>query len=112
MGIKLKFSTTFHSQTDGQIEVVNKPLRNLLVSRRENLKTWNLILPMTEFAYNSSVNKTRCLGPFEIVISFKPKQPIDLVPIACYHFRVSDSASAFASHIHALHEEIKEDNKT
>jgi len=35
-------------------------------------------------------------------------QPVDLIPMAHHHSRVSDSASAFASHIRALHEEIRE----
>ena len=69
-------------------------------------------MPMTGFAYNSFVNMTTCLSPFEIVTGFKSKQPIDLVLMAHHYSRMSDSASAFASHIHALYEEIKEDNKT
>ena len=62
---------------------------------------------MAEFAYNSFVNRTTCLSPFEIITGFKPNQLIDLVPMA-HHFRVSNSASAFTSHIHALHEEIRD----
>ena len=63
---------------------------------------------MAEFAYNSSVNRTIGLSPFEIVTCFKPRQLIDLIPISHHHYRVSDSVSAFASHIHALREEIRE----
>ena len=63
---------------------------------------------IAEFTYNSSVNRTTGLSSFEIVTSFKLRQPIDLVLIAHYHFRVSDSASAFTSHIHALHEKIRD----
>jgi len=82
MGTKLKFWTTFHPQIDGQTEVVNRTLENFfrcLVG--ENLKTWDLILPMTEFAYNSSVNRTTCFSLFEIVTRFNSRQPIDLVPM-------------------------------
>jgi len=68
MGTKLKFSMAFHPQTDGQIEVVNRTLQNLLRCLvGENLKTWDLILHITEFAYNSSVKRTTGLSPFEIV---------------------------------------------
>jgi len=59
---------TFHPQTDGQTEVVNRSLGNLL--RRlvsENLRAWDLVLPTAEFAYNSSVNRTIGMSLFEIV---------------------------------------------
>ena len=62
---------------------------------------------MAEFAYNSFINRTICFSPFEIVTGFKPKQLIDLVPIAHHYFRVLDSVSAFTPHIHALHKEIR-----
>ena len=63
---------------------------------------------MVEFAYNGSINRTTSLSLFEIVTGFKPRQPIDLVLMTHYHSRVSDSVSAFASHIRALYEEIRE----
>ena len=105
---KLKFSMAFHLQTDGHTEIVNRTLENILRCLvGENLKTWDLILPMAEFVYNSSIDRTTGLSPFEIVTSFKPKQPIDLVPMARHNSRVSDSVSVFASHIRALHEKIR-----
>jgi len=45
------------------------------------------------------------MSPFEIVHGYKLKKPIDLIPMT-QHPRVSESASAFASHIHDLHREI------
>ena len=45
------------------------------------------------------------MSPFEIVHGYKLKKPIDLIPMT-QHPRVSESASAFASHIHDLHKEI------
>ena len=50
---------------------------------------------MAEFACNGSINRTTGLSPFEIVTDFKPRQPIDLVPMAYQHFRVSDSTGLF-----------------
>jgi len=58
------------------------------VSLWEKLKTWDLILPMAEFANNSSVNKTTGLNQFEMITDFKPKQPINLVHMAHHHSRV------------------------
>ena len=59
LGTKLKFSTAYHPQTDGQTEVVNRSLGNLLRSLvGDNLTTWDLVIPRAEFAYNASANRT------------------------------------------------------
>jgi hypothetical protein len=106
MGTKLQYSTAFHPQTDGQTEVVNRSLGNLLRTLvGENLRDWDQKLPTAEFAYNNSVNRSIGLSPTEVVYGYKPRQPIDLIPMSHYH-RLSESASAFASHIHDLHKEI------
>jgi len=52
-----------------------------------------------------TVNRTTCKSPHEIVYGFKPRQPIDLIPISD-HIITSDSASSFASHVHDLHKEV------
>ena len=68
MGNRLQFSTAFYLQTNGQTEVVNRSLDNLLRCLvGENLWTWDLILPTVEFAYNSSVNRSIRMSPFEVV---------------------------------------------
>ena len=107
MGTKLQLSTTFHPQTDRQTEVVNRSLGNLLRCLvGENIRAWDLILHTAKFAYNSSVNRTIGMSPFEVVRSYEPRQPIDLIPMAPHHIRMSESAALFASHIHDLHKEI------
>ena len=37
------------------------------------------VLPMAEFAYNSSVNRSTGHSPFEVVLGANPRKPIDLV---------------------------------
>jgi len=106
MGTKLKIFTAFHPQTDGQTEVVNRSLGNLLRCLvGEHLRNWDLTLPTTEFAYNSLCNRSIGMSPFEVVYGYKPRKPIDLVSMT-QHPKVSESASIFASHIHHLHKEI------
>ena len=107
-GTLLKFSTVFHPQTDGQTEVENRSLGNLLrYLVRDHPGTWDLILPTTEFGYNNSVNRSTSKSPFEIVHGYKPRTPIDLVPTPALH-RVSESAESFAQRMHELHKHIND----
>jgi len=48
----------------------------------------------------------------EVVYEFKPKQPKDLIPMSQYA-RISEFTSAFASHLHDLHNnKINQSNAT
>ena len=106
LGTKLKFSTAYHPQTDGQTEVVNRSLGNLLRCLvGENMGNWDLLLPRAEFAYNSSVNRSTGKSPFEIVHGYKPRKPLDLIPLPT-HARISESAESYAQHVKELHKEI------
>nr|KYP65388.1 Transposon Ty3-I Gag-Pol polyprotein [Cajanus cajan] len=80
LGTKLLFSTTFHPQTDGQTEVVNRSLSTMLrVVLKGNHKSWDEYLPHIEFAYNRVVHKATNISPFEVVYGFNPLTPIDLI---------------------------------
>uniref|UniRef100_A0A2N9GL02 Reverse transcriptase n=1 Tax=Fagus sylvatica TaxID=28930 RepID=A0A2N9GL02_FAGSY len=82
LGTKLLFSTTCHPQTDGQTEVVNRTLTQLLRTVvHKNLKTWEDCLPFIEFAYNRAMHSTTSYSPFEIVYGFNPLTPLDLMPL-------------------------------
>ena len=107
VGTELKFSTAFHPQTDGQIEVVNRSLGNLLWCLvGEVNRNWDSILPTAQLAYNSSVNRSIGTSPFEVVHGCTPRKPLDLLPMSP-HVRISESTEAFALHIHDLHNEIR-----
>ena len=98
----LKFSTAFHPQSDGQTEVVNRSLGNLLRCLvGDHQGTWDLILPRAQFAYNNSVNRSTGLSPHEIVYSHKPIPPIDLIPMSPLQ-RAFESAEIFACHMSKL----------
>ena len=106
-GTTLKFSYVFHPQTDGQTEVVNRSLGDMLrclVGVKQGV--WDLIFPTVEFAYNHSINQSTSKSPFQIVNSYPPRTPIDIVPLLLYMY-VSEPAENFAKHIHDLHAEIK-----
>ena len=110
LGTKLKFSTAFHPQTNGQTEVVNRSLGNLLRCLvGEANRNRDSILPTAQLAYNSSVNKSIGDSPFEVVHGYTPRKPLDLLPMSP-HVRISESAEAFVRHIHDLHNEIRKKN--
>src|ERR1700722_14526416 len=68
LGTNLAFSSAYHPQTDGQIEVVNRSLGDLLRSLvTEHHSSWDNILAQVEFAYNESVNRSTGQSPFQIV---------------------------------------------
>ncbi|TYK06357.1 reverse transcriptase [Cucumis melo var. makuwa] len=55
MGTKLKFSTAFHPQTDGQLERTIQTLEDMLRARALQFKeNWDTHLSLMEFAYNNS----------------------------------------------------------
>ena len=82
IGTKLSFNTSFHPQTDGQTEVVNQSLGNLLRCLiGENPRNRESILPLAEFAYNSSLNRTINTSPFEVMYGNKPLSVLNLAPL-------------------------------
>ncbi|MCO5592033.1 hypothetical protein L7F22_046027 [Adiantum nelumboides] len=65
---RLQFSSSFHPQTDGQSEIANSVVLDLLKSYISNQKTqWERYLPLVEFAYNNTIHSSTGKAPFEIV---------------------------------------------
>ncbi|MCO5577144.1 hypothetical protein L7F22_030967 [Adiantum nelumboides] len=62
------FSSSFHPQTDGQSEIANSMVLDLLKSYISDEKTqWERYLPLVEFAYNNTIHSSTGKTPFEIV---------------------------------------------
>jgi hypothetical protein len=74
LGTNLAFSSSYHPQTDGQTEVVNRSLGDLLRSLvTKHHSSWDNILPQAEFAYNDSVNRSTGKSPFQVVYGMQPR---------------------------------------
>jgi transposase InsO family protein len=68
MGTKLLFSTTYHPQTDGQMERVNHILEDMLrMHVIHQPKKWEDYLPLVEFAYNNGYQEALKMSPFEVL---------------------------------------------
>ncbi|XP_023640434.1 uncharacterized protein LOC111831116 [Capsella rubella] len=82
LGTRLLYSTAAHPQTDGQTEVTNRTLGNLLrTTIAQNKGSWIDCLPFLEFAYNRSEHSATKTSPFEVVYGYKPLTPLDLLPL-------------------------------
>ena len=108
MGTKLTFSSTYHPQTDGQTEVLNKSLGNILRSlTSEQPKQWDHVLAQAEFAYNDSPNRSTRLSPFQILYGMHPRGVYELRNLADLE-HISVEGESFATTINEIHEHVKQ----
>nr|GEX65991.1 RNA-directed DNA polymerase [Tanacetum cinerariifolium] len=108
LGSKLQFSSSHHPQTDGQTEVANKSLENLMrILVRDNPKQWDLTLSQAEFAYNCSINRTTAKSPSEIVYGKNPTTQLDLAPVTLTH-QVCTQGDERSTQIKELHQHVLE----
>ena len=77
LGTKLKFSTAFHPQTDGQserlIQVLEDMLRGCVIEFSGN---WDRYIPLMEFAYNNSFQSSIGMAPYEALYGRKCRTPM------------------------------------
>jgi hypothetical protein len=77
MGTTLNYSTTFHPQTDGQTERVNRVLEDMLRVCALTYDTdWESSLPFAEFSYNNSYLASLRMAPFEAFYGRKCRTPL------------------------------------
>ncbi|XP_048627497.1 uncharacterized protein LOC125596364 [Brassica napus] len=108
IGTKLLFSTTCHPQTDGQTEVVNRTLSQLLRAMLgKNLRNWLYCLPFIEFAYNHARHSATELSPFEVVYGFHPETPLDISELPKSMFRSREGATK-AEFVKNMHRRVRE----
>jgi hypothetical protein len=108
LGTNLLFSSAYHPQTDGQTEVMNKSLGDLLrILVTEHHSQWDNILPQAEFAYNDSVNRSTGQSPFQVVYGMQPRGISELRDSE-QTMTSSASAEEFAEAMKELHNKVTE----
>jgi len=61
----LHFTSSYHSEGDGQTECMNQTLEQYLhVYCNYQQDNWFKLLPLTEFAYNNALSSTTCVSLF------------------------------------------------
>ena len=64
----LNFSTTFHPQTDGQIETTIQTLEDMLRACALDLKdSWEDHLPLIEFAYKNNYHSSIGMAQYKVM---------------------------------------------
>jgi len=79
LGIQHAKSTSFHPQSDGQTERMNRILEDYL--RRyvgDHDRNWVELLPMAELAINSAVHESTKYSPFYLNYGRHPRHPSEL----------------------------------
>jgi len=80
LGTTLNLSTSYHPQSDGQTERMNRTLEQVLrhfVNIHHN--DWDDFLPLAEFAMNNSTSATTTYTPFYLNSGQTPHTPLTLV---------------------------------
>lgn len=78
----LNMSSAYHPQSDGQTEVVNRSLGNLLRCLvGDNIRSWDSVLCQAEFAHNHAHNRSLGYSPFKVVYGVVPRGPLSLTTL-------------------------------
>ena len=103
---QLNFSSAYHPQTDGQTEVVNRSLGNLLRCLvGDHVKAWDQKLCQAEFAHNHAVNRSTGFSPFQVVYSAQPRGPLDLMSLPISG-SVPKKVQDFVEGLHEVHKAV------
>ncbi|WMV09139.1 hypothetical protein MTR67_002524 [Solanum verrucosum] len=79
LGYKVKLSTAFHPQTDGQAEHTIQTLEDMLRACVKDFQgSWDDHLSLIEFAYNNNYHSSIAMAPFKALYGSRYRSPIGL----------------------------------
>ncbi|KAK2450171.1 hypothetical protein QL285_009303 [Trifolium repens] len=77
LGTKLRLSSAYHPQTDGQTERTNQSLEDLLrACVLDDRGSWDDVLPLIEFTYNNSFHASIGMTPYEALYGRRCQTPL------------------------------------
>jgi hypothetical protein len=73
----LRFSSTYHHQTDGQTKRVNQILEDMLrACALQYGRSWDKSLLYAKFSYNNSYQESVKMAPFEMLYGCRCRTPL------------------------------------
>ncbi|WVZ90083.1 hypothetical protein U9M48_036414 [Paspalum notatum var. saurae] len=108
LGTKMIRSSAYHPQTSGQVERVNQILEDMLrVCALTYSTKWDECLPLAEFAYNNSYQKSLEMAPFEAFYGRRCRTPLNWSePGECVTFG-PDLVTQAAEQVKFIHSNLK-----
>jgi hypothetical protein len=106
-GTQLHLNTTYHPQTNGQIEIVNKFLETYLRCFSSDRKhQWAQWLRLVEWWYNTSYHTTTCMTPFEAIYGKKPPLVLSYMPSVSKVHEVGNNVTIHEAILHTLKDKL------
>ena len=104
----LDMSSAYHPQTDGQTEVVNRSLGNMLRCLvGKNLRSWDTVLCQAEFAHNHAHKRSLGFSPFKVVYGVIPRGPLGLM-VTPQPGEFHGRAEELIRELHSVHERAQD----
>jgi transposase InsO family protein len=105
LGVKLKLSTAFHPQTDGQTEIMNQyidqRLRPFISHYQDN---WSELIPLMDYAQLTLPHESLGMSPFELNYGYAPSTSYDwdrpVEPVTARETINRSDAKALATRMH------------
>ncbi|GBG92987.1 hypothetical protein CBR_g58072 [Chara braunii] len=76
---QLRFSSSYDPQTDGQTEIMNMTLGDILRKIARDDQQWDLHLAHAEIAYNHAVSPAMGMSPYYCDLGYHPRVPADFL---------------------------------
>ncbi|KAI3771892.1 hypothetical protein L6452_03063 [Arctium lappa] len=108
LGTRVKLSTAYHPQTDGQSERTIQTLEDMLRSCLIDFGgSWDTHLPLVEFAYNNSYHSSIGMAPFEALYGRKCRTPVCWLEAGEKQFAGPEVVQETADKVKGIRERLK-----
>jgi hypothetical protein len=85
MGLKQVYIAPYNSKSNGKVETTHEVTKTILRAFiKEHAEDWDLLLPLVEFAINTSVSSVTKYTPFFVHFGRHPVMPLDTIYESVY----------------------------